>query len=147
MIYGISIVSVWVLDQDSALEFYTKKLGFEPTNDVTMDNGMRWLTVRPPGSTSQEFVLMDPAHSMLDAQTAEQVRALVAKGALSAGVLSTSDCRGDYAELTARGVEFIQPPAERPYGVEAILRDDSGNWFSFTQRYADQPARPGPESA
>jgi catechol 2,3-dioxygenase-like lactoylglutathione lyase family enzyme len=136
MINGIRIVSVWVLDQESAKKFYTEKLGFELTNDVKLDNGMRWMTVRPPGSADQEFVLMDPSHSMLDAQTAEQVRALVAKGALSPGVMSTSDCRGDYEKLLARGVEFLQPPAERPYGIEALLRDDSGNWFSFTQRPA-----------
>jgi catechol 2,3-dioxygenase-like lactoylglutathione lyase family enzyme len=136
MINGIRIVSVWVLDQESARKFYTEKLGFELTNDITLDNGMRWMTVRPPGSADQEFLLMDPSHSMLDAQTAEQVRALVAKGALSPGVMSTSDCRGDYEKLVARGVEFLQPPAERPYGIEALLRDDSGNWFSFTQRPA-----------
>lgn len=138
MINGISIVSVWVLDQDEAKEFYTTKLGFTATNDVPLENGMRWLTVRPPGSAGQEFVLMDPSHSMLDAETATTVRALVAKGALSPGVLSTDDCRGDYEKLSARGVEFLQPPAERPYGVEAILRDDSGNWFSFTQRQAER---------
>jgi predicted enzyme related to lactoylglutathione lyase len=123
------------LDQDAARDFYTKQLGFEATNDVTMENGMRWLTVKPPGSSGQEFVLMDPDHSMLDAETAQQVRALVAKGALSAGVLSTTDCRGDYEALLARGVEFTQAPAERPYGIEAVLRDNSGNWFSFTQRH------------
>jgi catechol 2,3-dioxygenase-like lactoylglutathione lyase family enzyme len=136
MINGISIVSVWVLDQDSAKDFYTSKLGFEVTNDIKLDNGMRWLTVRPTAGTGQEFLLMDPSHSMLDDQTAQQVRALVAKGALSPGVISTSDCRGDYEVLVERGVEFIQPPAERPYGIEAIVRDDSGNWFSFTQRTA-----------
>jgi catechol 2,3-dioxygenase-like lactoylglutathione lyase family enzyme len=134
MITGISIVSVWVLDQDAALDFYTTKLGCTVTTDIRLDNGMRWLTVRPPGNPDQEFVLMDPSHSMLDAATAEQVRALVAKGALSPGVLATDDCRGDYEKLTAKGVEFVAPPAERPYGIEAILRDDSGNWFSFTQR-------------
>ena len=136
MINGIDIVSVWVLDQDSAREFYTGKLGFELTNDIKLDNGMRWMTVRPPGSASQEFLLMDPSHSMLDEQTAAQVRALVAKGALSPGVMATSDCRGDYEALAGRGVEFTQPPADRPYGIEAVLRDDSGNWFSFTQRKA-----------
>ena len=77
---------------------------------------------------------MDPSHSMLDADTAAQVRELVAKGALSPGVMATTDCRSDYLALAERGVDFIQPPAERPYGVEAILRDDSGNWYSFTQR-------------
>ncbi|HWG60740.1 MAG TPA: VOC family protein [Streptosporangiaceae bacterium] len=134
MITGISIVSIWVLDQDEAKEFYTKKLGFAATNDITMDNGMRWLTVRPPGSTGQEFLLMDPAHSMLDAETADQVRELVAKGALSPGVIATTDCRGDYKVLADRDVDFIQPPTERPYGIEAVMRDNSGNWFSFTQR-------------
>jgi hypothetical protein len=95
---------------------------------------MRWLTVRPPGSETQELLLMDPLHSMLDEETAQQVRALVAKGALSPGVMATSDCQGDHDALAGRGVEFTQEPAERPYGVEAIMRDDSGNWFSFTQR-------------
>jgi catechol 2,3-dioxygenase-like lactoylglutathione lyase family enzyme len=134
MITGISIVSVWVLDLDSAKEFYVKQLGFELTNDIALDNGMRWLTVRPEGSQHQEFLLMDPAHSMLDTETAQQVRALVAKGALSPGVMATTDCRADYRRLADRGVEFTQPPADRPYGVEAILRDNSGNWFSFTQQ-------------
>jgi catechol 2,3-dioxygenase-like lactoylglutathione lyase family enzyme len=91
MIMGMSFVSVWVLNQDSAKDFYTKKLGCELTTDFTLDNGMRWLTVRPQGSTGQELLLMDPAHSMLDGPTAEQVRALVAKGALSPGVMATSD--------------------------------------------------------
>ena len=77
---------------------------------------------------------MDPLHSMLDEETAQQVRALVAKGALSPGVMATSDCQGDHDTLAGRGVEFTQEPAERPYGVEAVMRDDSGNWYSFTQR-------------
>jgi catechol 2,3-dioxygenase-like lactoylglutathione lyase family enzyme len=136
MITGIPIVSVWVLDQDAAKEFYTKKLGFTVTNDIALEGGMRWLTVRPPGNDSQELLLMDPARSMLDAETAQQLRALIAKGALSPGVMATSDCRHDHAVLRARGVEFTQKPAKRPYGIEAVLRDDSGNWYSFTQRTA-----------
>jgi len=134
VIKGIAIVSVWVLDQDSAKDFYTKQLGCELTNDIVLDNGMRWLTVRPHGSADQELLLVDPLHSMLDAETAQQVRALVAKGALSPGVMATTDCRADHEVLAGRGVEFTQPPAERPYGIEAVLRDDSGNWYSFTQR-------------
>jgi catechol 2,3-dioxygenase-like lactoylglutathione lyase family enzyme len=133
MINGISIVSIWVLDQDAAKKFYTEQLGCEATNDLTLENGMRWLTVRPPGSTGQEWLLMDPSHSMLDETTAGQLRKLIAKGALSPGVMDTTDCQGDYRALAGRGVEFTQPPADRPYGVEAVLRDDSGNWFSFTQ--------------
>jgi catechol 2,3-dioxygenase-like lactoylglutathione lyase family enzyme len=134
VITGISFVSVWVLDQESAKTFYTEKLGCEVTNDITLDNGMRWLTVRPEGSDGQELLLMDPAHSTLDPETAQQVRDLIAKGALSPGVMATTDCRADHRVLAGRGVEFIQPPEDRPYGVEALLRDDSGNWFSFTER-------------
>jgi len=136
MITGISIVSVWVLDQDSAKEFYADKLGFTVTNDITLEGGMRWLTVRPPGNPGQELLLMDPMHSMLDEETGQQVRALVAKGALSPGVMATSDCQADHDVLAGRGVDFTAAPAERPYGVEAIMRDDSGNWYSFTQRTA-----------
>ena len=77
---------------------------------------------------------MDPLHSMLDAETGAQVRALVAKGALTPGVMATTDCVDDHKQLAERGVPFTQEPADRPYGVEAILRDSSGNWFSFTQR-------------
>jgi len=135
MINGISIVSVWVLDQDSAKEFYAEKLGFTVTNDIRLEGGMRWLTVRPPGNDRQELLLMDPLHSMLDEETGQQVRALVAKGALSPGVMATSDCKADHDTLAERGVQFTQPPAERPYGIEAILRDDSGNWYSFTQAH------------
>ena len=139
VITGISIVSVWVLDQDRAKAFYAEQLGFEVTNDIELENGMRWLTVRPPGSTGQELLLMDPNHSMLDPETAARVRELVAQGALSPGVMATTYCRGDHALLQARGAEFLQEPAERPYGVEAVLRDDSGNWYSFTQRGRSEP--------
>ena len=133
MITGISIVSVWVLDQDAAKEFYAGKLGFTVTNDLKLDNGMRWLTVRPPGSETQELVLMDPLHSMLDEETAQQVRALVAKGALSPGVMATSDCKGDHDTLAGRGVEFTQEPVEQFYGIDAGIRDPSGNQFRLTQ--------------
>jgi hypothetical protein len=73
-------------------------------------------------------------HSMLDEETGRQVRALVAKGALTPGVMATTDCKGDHVAMTAKGVEFMQEPTERPYGTEALFRDDSGNWFSFTER-------------
>ena len=126
MIKGITIVSLWVLDQVAAKAFYVQRLGFEVTTDVDLDNGMRWLTIRPPGNPGQDLLLMEAAHSMLDPDTAAQVRALVAKGALSPGVMGTTDCLADHALLAGRGVPFVQPPAQRPYGVEAVMRDDSG---------------------
>jgi catechol 2,3-dioxygenase-like lactoylglutathione lyase family enzyme len=135
MITHLSHATVWVLDQDRALEFYTEKLGFEVRTDVTMD-GFRWLTVGPKTQPDVQLILGSPAPPMLSPEDGETVRRLVAKGVLGPGVLDTDDCRATYEELKARGVEFLQEPAERPYGIEAILRDDSGNWFSLTQRKA-----------
>ena len=125
--------TVWVLDQDAALHFYTEMLGFEARTDVTMDT-FRWLTVGPPGQPDFELILAVPGPPMLDPESAEHIRAMVAKGALGAGVFATDDCRRSYEEMKARGVEFLTEPAERSYGIEATFRDNSGNWFSLMQR-------------
>ncbi|HEY0451646.1 VOC family protein [Actinophytocola sp.] len=139
MIRKISHVSLPVLDQDSAKEFYVDKLGFEVRNDIVMDEefegggqGFRWLTVGPPDQPDVEIILADVrmGHSP---QTSEEVRALVAKGALGTGVFATDDCHKTFRELSERGVVFVQEPVERPYGIEAVFRDDSGNSFSLTQ--------------
>ena len=113
---------VWVLDQDEALDFYTGALGFEVRTDARMDT-FRWLTVGPPDQPDFELILASP----------EQIRAMVAKGALGAGVFHTDDCQAAYEELKARGVRFLNEPTERQYGIEATFRDNSGNWFSLTQ--------------
>jgi catechol 2,3-dioxygenase-like lactoylglutathione lyase family enzyme len=133
LITGLTHTTIWVLDQDEALEFYTEKLGFEVNTDATMDD-FRWLTVNPPGRPEHELILAVPGPPMMDEESAEQVKALVAKGALGAGAFETDDCRAAYAELSARGVTFLSEPAERFYGIEATFRDNSGNWFSMTQR-------------
>jgi predicted enzyme related to lactoylglutathione lyase len=135
MITAMTYTSLWVLDYESARRFYTEKLDFEVSDDVTMDNGYRWLTVAPKGQQYPALVLNLARPPMLDEESAAMIRTLMAKGALGAGVMGTDDCRATYAELSARGVEFLQEPAERPYGVEALFRDDSGNWFSLTQRH------------
>ena len=132
MITRISHVNVFVEDQERAKKFYTEKLGFEVRNDATMD-GFRWLTVGPKDQPDINILLARPAPPMFSKDDAESVLALVAKGSMAGGVLETDDCRGDFEQLKARGVTFLQEPAERPYGVEAVLRDDSGNWFSLNQ--------------
>ncbi|PRX99820.1 VOC family protein [Allonocardiopsis opalescens] len=138
MITGMSHTQVWVLDQDSALDFYTKKLGLTLHDDVRLGpDGPRWLTVSAPDQPELRIVLSEASPPMLDPESAERLRALIAKGVLGAGVMSTGDCRATYAELASRGVTFVQEPAERPYGIEAVFRDDSGNWFSLTQQTAD----------
>jgi len=138
MIRRLSHTCFYVLDQQRAREFYADKLGFEVRTDVTMGDehgagGFRWLTVCPPGQPDVEIILADCAMGN-DPATADAIRALVAQGAMGTGVLETDDVHAAHRELTGRGVEFIQEPAQRPYGVEALFRDDSGNWFSLVQR-------------
>jgi catechol 2,3-dioxygenase-like lactoylglutathione lyase family enzyme len=135
MITRLSHATVYVQDYDQALEFYTQKLGFEVRQDVKMDGGFRWLTVAPKSQPDLEIILYEPqATGRMDEATANQIRALVQRGALGAGVFDTDDCRKTYEELKGKGVEFVSPPKEQGYGVEAIFKDNSGNWFSLTQR-------------
>ncbi|MFD1661487.1 VOC family protein [Streptomyces caeni] len=135
MIKGLAITTVWVLDQDRAKDFYTQKLGLEVRTDMTMgEGGMRWLTVGVPDQPDVELTLMVPGPPAMDPESAGMMKTLVAKRILGAGVLVTDDVHGDRKRLRDRGVEFLQEPQERPYGTEALFRDDSGNWFSFTQR-------------
>ncbi|GAA4213996.1 VOC family protein [Actinocatenispora rupis] len=133
---SFAIGTVWVLDQDSAHDFYTTKLGFEVRHDVLM-GPQRWLTVGPPGQPDIELALMLAAPPALDPESAGHLRALIAKGVLGAAAFHTDDCRATHRELSARGVSFVQDPTDRPYGTEALFRDDSGNWFSLTQPRAE----------
>ena len=132
----IANAQLWVHDQDEALAFYTEKLGMEVRSDVTLPEmgDFRWLTVGPPGQEDFSVVLMAiPGPPVFEPETAEQVRALLAKGAAGGIFLTTEDCRGSYEELKGRGVEFVDPPEERPYGIDAGFRDPSGNHLRLTQ--------------
>ena len=132
----ISYAQLWVHDQDEALAFYTEKLGMEVREDVTMPElgDFRWLAVAPPGQAEVSIVLMAlPGEPVMDAATKAQVEALMSKGFAGTVFLTTDDVRGSYAELKGRGVEFIDEPEERPYGVDSSFRDPSGNHFRLTQ--------------
>jgi catechol 2,3-dioxygenase-like lactoylglutathione lyase family enzyme len=132
----IASAQLWVHDQDDALDFYTKKLGMEVRSDVTVPElgNFRWLTVGPGGQPDVAIALMAiPGSPVFEPETAEQVRELMSKGAAGAVFLTTEDCRAEYEELKGRGVEFTEPPEERPYGVDAGFRDPSGNSFRLTE--------------
>lgn len=135
MINKLSHASVYVLDQDSAYDFYINKLGFEVRTDTPMGPGMRWLTVGPKDQPDLEIILMPVMEGMsLDRETAEQLRALVRKGAFGFGVMQCDDIYATYEELKAKGVIFKKAPKEEFYGIEALFVDDSGNWFSLGQK-------------
>jgi predicted enzyme related to lactoylglutathione lyase len=134
MIQKLSHATVYVNDQDSAKIFYVEKLGFEVREDERM-GPMRWLTVSPPGQKDLELVLIPiMASPMLGEGDVASLKALLEKGALGVSILLTDDCVATYEELKAKGVEFTAAPTERPYGLEAMLRDDSGNVYSIVQR-------------
>src|SRR5262245_23043836 len=135
MIRRLSHTTVYVLNQEEALKFYRDKLGFEVRIDFTMDNGFRWLTVGPKTQPDLEIILMEPKEGpMCDARTSEQIKELVRAGSMGTGVFEVDNCQATYDELAARGVEFMGPPEDRFYGIEAIMKDNSGNYFSMTQR-------------
>ena len=132
----IANAQLWVHDQDEALAFYTKKVGMEVRADVTLPEmgDFRWLTVGPAGQDDFSIVLMAiPGPPVMDGETAEEVRHLVAKGFAGTVFLTTDDCRASFEELRGRGVEFTEEPEERPYGIDAGFRDPSGNSLRLTQ--------------
>jgi uncharacterized glyoxalase superfamily protein PhnB len=132
----VANAQLWVHDQDEALAYYTEKLGFEVRSDVTLPElgDFRWLTVGPVGQPDFAITLMAiPGPPVMEPDTAEQVKDLMAKGFAGTVFLTTEDCQASYEELKGRGVEFSEPPEERPYGIDAGFRDPSGNSFRLTQ--------------
>jgi len=132
MITNISLVNVFCLDQDKARDFYVDLLGFEARTDVTMGEGFRWVTVGHPSQPELDVTLMTPGPP-LDAEAADFIRRQLEKGQMGGLGLRVDDCRKTHEDLTAKGVTFVQEPAERPYGVEAIIRDNSGNWLVLVE--------------
>jgi predicted enzyme related to lactoylglutathione lyase len=134
--FRIANAQLWVHDQDEALAFYTQKLGLEVRADVTLPElgDFRWLTVGPSDQPDFAIVLMAiPGPPVMDPETAEQVRTLMAKGFAGTVFLTTDDCQASYEELKTRGVEFTEPPEERPYGIDSGFRDPSGNSLRLTE--------------
>ena len=129
-------VNVWVHDQDEALAFYTEKLGMELRDDITLPElgDFRWLTVGPVGQPDIALVLMTvPGPPMFEEETSRQLKELVAKGAAGGLFFSSDDVRAEYEDLKGRGVEFVETPTERPYGIDAGFRDLSGNHARIVQ--------------
>ena len=132
MITNVSLMTLYVTDQNAARDFYVDKLGFEARADVRMGDGFRWVTIGHPQQPELEITLMVPGPP-LDPEMTQAVERALAKGSMGGFGLTTDDCQKTYEELSARGVEFPQPPAKRPYGVEAVMRDNSGNWLVLVE--------------
>lgn len=143
MVTKLSHTTLFVLDQEKAFDFYVNKLGFTVNTDAPMGNGYRWLTVSPKEQPELEVVLMDILHESmvkseaspegLDQESINAFKVLLNKGIMGAGVMYTNDCMATYAELKAKGVHFKGEPKDQFYGIEAVMFDGCGNWFSLTQ--------------
>jgi catechol 2,3-dioxygenase-like lactoylglutathione lyase family enzyme len=127
----VSNAQVWVFDQDEALEFWTKKVGFEVRADITMPElgDFRWLSVGASGQDTSIVLMAIPGPPVMDEQTKKQLEDLVAKGWGGTVFLTADDVQATYEELKGRGVEFTEAPAEQPYGIDSEFRDPSGNKF------------------
>src|ERR1700739_1619158 len=135
MITRLNHVSIFVLDQDSAYNFYVNKLGFKVHTDAPMGPGMRWLTVCPPEQPDLEISLMAiDGGMMFSKEAAKAMRDLVSKGTFGFGVFECNDLLATYEELKLKGVEFTKAPKQEFYGFEALFKADSGNWFSRGQK-------------
>jgi catechol 2,3-dioxygenase-like lactoylglutathione lyase family enzyme len=132
MITNIALFTLYVTDQDESKKFYIDKLGFEERADVTWGAGYRWVTIGHPAQPELQVTLMTPAPP-LDDEVAEAIRRSLANGTMGGFGLQVDDCRATFDTLVSNGVDVVQPPADRPYGVEAVIRDNSGNWLVLVE--------------
>jgi len=133
MIQRLSHTAIYCVDQEVELRFYVEILGFEVIEDEPA-GPFRWLTVAPKGQPIEIILMQLMPSPMLDEASVASLRTLAEKGAFCAGVLETDDCQRTYDELSAKGVKVTGPPVERPYGLEILVKDPTGNWFSVVQR-------------
>lgn len=137
MITNICLVTVFVKDVDESKRFYTDVLGFDARDDITLVDGYRWCTVVHPNQPELMVHLNIPGPPHPPHLVEAMKRALDEGGMHGVG-LNVDDCQATFEELSAKGVEFIQPPSQRPYDTEALCRDNSGNWLVLIQP-ADEP--------
>jgi catechol 2,3-dioxygenase-like lactoylglutathione lyase family enzyme len=142
MITKMSITNIYVLNQDSAFDFYVNKLGFKLVDDIPMGPGTRWLTVSPPEQPDLQLVLFQlTINKLFPEDTYKFMVELIKKGTFGCGVLQCNDIYATYEELKAKGVEFLKPPTKEFYATEAMFKDDSGNYFSLQPKESLEPKK------
>jgi catechol 2,3-dioxygenase-like lactoylglutathione lyase family enzyme len=130
----ISHINLFVRDQKKAYDVYVGRLGFKVNTDIIMENGMRWLTVTPPGFPDIEVLLSEPRVPMIRADLVPHFKAILDADAMPGGVWNTDSCEKAYQEMAGKGIEFTKKPTKEFYGIEALFKDGCGNWFSLTER-------------
>jgi len=121
-------------DPEASLQFYRDVLGFEVRTDVGYE-GMRWITVGPPGQPDTSIVLTPPAVDPgLNEDERRTIAEMMAKGTYATVVLQTDDLDGLFERLQATDAEVIQEPIDQPYGIrDCAFRDPAGNHVRINQ--------------
>lgn len=122
-------------DADASLAFYRDVLGFEVRADVGYD-GMRWITVGPPGQPDTSIVLEPPAADPgVTDEERRTIAEMMAKGTYAGVVLATNDLDGTFARLQSNDVEIVQEPIDQPYGIrDCAIRDPAGNMIRIQEK-------------
>jgi catechol 2,3-dioxygenase-like lactoylglutathione lyase family enzyme len=122
-------------DPDASLAFYRDTLGFEVRNDVGY-NGLRWITVGPPGQPGTSIVLFPPAASPgVTDDEKRTIAEMMAKGTYAMMLLATQDLDAAFGKIQASGAEIVEEPTEQPYGVhDCAIRDPAGNLLRVQER-------------
>lgn len=121
MIKRIKFIGIPVQDQNRALEFYTQKLGFRIFTDQQFSETQRWIELSIPGADTGVVLFTPPGHE-------DRVGTFVNTS------WEVDNIEKTYAELTAKGVEFVKPPQSQPWGSFAIMKDSEGNSINLASK-------------
>jgi catechol 2,3-dioxygenase-like lactoylglutathione lyase family enzyme len=125
----LALVSLVVRDYDEALAFYVGTLGFQLVEDTEIpEEGKRWVVVGPAGAGGCRLLLARASKPEQLARVGDQTGGRVFL------FLHTDDFERDFRAYTERGVEFVRPPRDMPYGRVAVFRDLYGNLWDLVQR-------------
>jgi catechol 2,3-dioxygenase-like lactoylglutathione lyase family enzyme len=129
MPHSLAHIALLVRDYEEAIAWFTGVLGFTLVQDSAIDEAKRWVLVAPPGAGGGGASLL-----LARAATPEQAAFV---GNQAGGrvflFLHTDDFRRDHRDLCAKGVRFVRPPAEQPYGTVAVFEDLYGNLWDLVQ--------------
>ena len=125
---SLGLVSLVVRDYDEALSFFIGKLGFDLVEDTFVpEQSKRWVVVSPPGARESRLLLAKASSPEQESRVGQQTGGRVFL------FLHTDDFWRDYEQYKAKGVEFVRPPKEEPYGVVAVFKDLYGNLWDLLQ--------------
>ncbi|MDJ0382707.1 VOC family protein [Streptomyces sp. G-G2] len=123
----IALTALLVHDYDEAIDFYTRALGFDLTEDAERPDGSRWVVVRPPGARESALLLARAKDDAQRSRVGDQT------GGRVGFFLYTDDFARDHGRMTAEGVRFLEEPRHEAYGSVAVFQDLYGNRWDLLQ--------------